>query len=260
MGTAATQGALWGAAAEDWAGLVEPMSTPLYEAALDAAGVGAGTRLLDAGCGSGLVLELAQQRGASISGLDASTGLLAVARRRAPDGDVRYGEIEELPFPDASFDVVTAFNAVQYAADPVGAVRELRRVAAPGARIVLASWGDPERCESRVVLAAVGSLLPPPPPGAGGPFALAAPGRLEELLEAGGLTPKHAEEVMVAFQFDDLDQAVRGHLSAGPTRRAIEEAGQEAVERAIREALGSSLQSDGSSVQHNAFRFVVAAA
>ncbi|MGV3759975.1 MAG: class I SAM-dependent methyltransferase [Actinomycetota bacterium] len=260
MGTATMQGALWGAAAEDWAALVEPLSTPLYEAALDAVEVGPATALLDAGCGSGLVLELAQQRGASISGLDASEALLAVARRRTPDGDLRQGEIEELPFADSSFDVVTAFNSVQYAADPVRAVRELGRVAGPGARIVVASWGDPVRCESRVVLAAVGALLPPPPPGAGGPFALAAPGRLEELLEAGGLTPKHAEEITVTFRFDDLDRAVRGHLSAGPSRRAIEEAGRGAVEQAIRGALASSIGNDGSSVQRNAFRFVVATA
>ncbi|MFP5257194.1 MAG: class I SAM-dependent methyltransferase [Acidimicrobiia bacterium] len=258
MGTAGTQGALWGAAAEDWARLVEPLSTPLYEAALDAAGVGAGTALLDAGCGSGLVLELAQQRGATVSGLDASGGLLAVARRRVPDGELRQGELEELPFGDGSFDVVTAFNAVQYAAEPVQAARELRRVTAPGGQVVVASWGVPDRCESRVVLAAVGSLLPPPPPGTGGPFALAAPGRLEELLEAAGLTAKHAEEVTVAFRFDDLDHAVLGHLSAGPSRRAVQEVGPEAVEQAIREALAASLQPDGSSVQHNAFRFVVA--
>ena len=55
MGTAKVQGALWGARAEDWATYTEQVSLPLFGAALDAARVTAGTRLLDAGCGSGLL-------------------------------------------------------------------------------------------------------------------------------------------------------------------------------------------------------------
>ena len=72
MGSAETQGALWSAAARDWAELAEPVQTPFFTAALDALGITAGTRLLDAGCGSGLALTLAARRGAVVSGLDAA--------------------------------------------------------------------------------------------------------------------------------------------------------------------------------------------
>lgn len=260
MGTAEVQGALWGAAPEDWAEFVEPQSTPLFEAVLDAAGVNAGTRLLDAGCGSGLALQLAHGRGAEVSGLDASEALLIIARRRVPDGDIRHGELESLPFDADSFDAVTAFNSVQYAADPVAAVRELARVAKPGAPVAVVTWAVPERCETRTVLAAIGGLLPPPPPGAGGPFALSAHGKLEELVTAAGLSPKHSDEVPVPFEFADLDTAVRAHLSSGPSRRAIDVAGKDAVDEAIRTALGPSVQTDGSSRQANAFRYVIATA
>jgi len=260
MGTAQVQGQLWGAGATDWADIVEPMSTPLFEAVLDAAGVTAGTRYLDAGCGSGLALQLARTRGATVTGLDAAEALLEIARRRVPDGDLRHGELEELPFDNSTFDAVTAFNSVQYAADPLAAVRELARVAAVGAPVAVVTWGDPELCETRTVLAAVGALLPPPPPGAAGPFALAEPGRLEGLLAAGGLTPKHAEQITVPFVLPDLDTAVRGHLSSGPAQRAIQEAGRAAVEAAIRSALESSIQPDGTSRHSNVFRYVVATA
>src|ERR1700730_2432740 len=101
MGSAAAQGPLWGAAAEDWAEIAEPAQIPFYEAAFDALAVGTGTRLLDVGCGSGLALQLAEKRGATVSGLDASDGLLAVARSRVPGADLRQGDIEELPFSDA---------------------------------------------------------------------------------------------------------------------------------------------------------------
>jgi trans-aconitate methyltransferase len=88
------QGRLWGAAAADWSQLTEPAMTPVYEAVLDATGVGPGTRLLDAGCGSGLALQLAHKRGATVSGLDASAALLAVAHERLPVADLREGDLE----------------------------------------------------------------------------------------------------------------------------------------------------------------------
>lgn len=260
MGTAEVQGRLWGAGADDWAGIVEPMSRPLFEAVLDATGVSAGTRLLDAGCGSGLALQMARARGAGVSGLDAAEALLRIARQRVPDADIRSGDLEELPFDNGAFDAVIACNSVQYASDPVAAVRELARVAAVDGAVAVVTWGDPQRCETRTVLAAVGSLLPPPPPGAGGPFALSEPGKLEELVAAAGLAPKHAEEVAVPFVFADLDTAVRGHLSSGPAQRAIEVAGRDAVEAAIRAALGPSVGPDGTSQHANVFRFVVATA
>ena len=172
MGTAQVQGQLWGAAARDWAELAEPVQAPFFEAALDALGVAGGTRLLDAGCGAGLALVLAAERGATISGLDASAGLLEVARERLPKADLREGELEALPYANDSFDAVTAFNSVQYASDPTAALREIRRVARPGVRVAITTWGRPEQCEMRAVLGAIGALLPPPPPGTGGAFAL----------------------------------------------------------------------------------------
>ena len=168
MGTSQVQGPLWGARARDWADLTEPGQVPFYEATFDRLGVGQGTRLFDVGCGAGLAMVLAQKRGAIVTGLDASPGLLAVAAERLPDADLREGELEQLPFADASFDAAASFNAVQYAADPQHGLRELTRVVVPGGPIAVIVWGDPQRCEMRDVLGAIGGLLPPPPPGAAG--------------------------------------------------------------------------------------------
>ncbi|MBV9204502.1 MAG: class I SAM-dependent methyltransferase [Actinobacteria bacterium] len=257
MGTAKVQGALWGAAARDWSELNEPHCAVLYEAVFDAIGADGSTVLLDAGCGSGLALQIAAKRGATVSGFDASAGLLEIAAERVPGADLRHGDLESLPYRDGTFNAVTSFNAVQYAADPVAALRELKRVAQPGSPVAVVSWGDPERCETRTILAAIGGLLPPPPPGAGGPFALAAPGKLEELLAQAGLTSADSGEVRQRFSFPDLEMAVRAQMASGPARRAIEHAGADATAAAITGAYVGNAQADGSYVQRNIFRYVI---
>jgi len=60
------------------------------------------------GCGAGLATQMAVERGASVTGIDAAEALLTVARRRLPEADLRYGDLEKLPYPDGSFDVVTS--------------------------------------------------------------------------------------------------------------------------------------------------------
>lgn len=260
MGTAQLQGALWGAAAQDWAALGEPPQIPFFEAAFDAIGIDGGTRLLDAGCGAGLALVLAEQRGAIVTGLDASAGLLAVARERLPDADIREGDLEELPFEDDCFDAVTAFNSVQYAGDPAAALREIKRVAAPGAPVAVTTWGKVEQCEMRAVLGAIGALLPPPPPGAAGPFALAAPGALELLVESAGLIAERALDVPTAYVHDDVDTAVRAHLSSGPARRAIENAGLDRTRDALTRVCEQARRPDGSVCFDNVFKVVIARA
>ena len=260
MGSSAVQGALWGASAPEWAELVEPAQSPFYEAAFDALGVGPGMHMLDAGCGSGLALVLAAKRGATPTGLDAADGLLHVARERLPDADLCQGDLEDLPYDDDTFDAVTAFNSVQYATDPTNALREIRRVAKPGALVAVATWGTPEQCEMRVVLQAIGNLLPPPPPGAGGPFALSAPGALEALVEQAGLQAERSIDVPTPYTYPGIDVAIRAQMSSGPARRAIEHAGADALRMALSSAFTDCRVSDGTVHLDNIFRVMIARA
>lgn len=260
MGTAQMQGALWGARARDWADILEGTGVPAYEAVLREAQVGAGTRLLDVGCGAGMAAALAAGRGAKVTGLDAAETLVAIARERVPDGDFRVGEIEDLPYPDETFDVVTGFNAFQYAASPAAALMEAKRVAVTGGRVAMVVWGREEQCEHTATLAALKPLLPPPPPGAGGPFALSAPGLVEDLMRQAGLEPVASGEVPCPFRFPDLETAVRGLTAAGPTVQAAQHAGEEPIRHAIAAALAPYRTSDGGYLQRNVFRYVVAVA
>lgn len=151
MGSAEIHGEMWGSAARDWAELQEPVSTPLWEAMLDAAKVGRGTRLLDAGCGGGGASVRAAERGAQVSGLDAANALIAIAKERVPDGDFRVGDMEELPFENEAFDAVIAPSSLQFTEDRVAALREFRRVTDPAGKVVVGLWSTPDKVEYRAV-------------------------------------------------------------------------------------------------------------
>jgi len=257
MGSATVQGQLWGHAPRDWAQVVEPLLRPLAEATLNALAPLSGLRILDAGCGTGLALRLAADRGAQVSGLDASAALLDVAGERVRDADLRVGDLQELPYEDGTFDVVSAFNAIQYTADAKAAAGELARTTRPGGRVAIGSWGDPARCETETLFARMRELAPPPP-GAPAPLGVAKPGVVEDLLGSVGLTVTTTGEVDAPFSYPDLDTAWRGQRAAGPIRRVIELLGEERTRRAFDDVHAPYRQADGSYRQHNVFRYVIA--
>src|ERR1041384_5312016 len=105
-GSASRWGPLWGARPADWA-LSEDMQRPTYEAALECTGLERGWRVLDIGCGAGAFLRLVRDGRAGPSGLDASEALIAFCQGRLPRADLRVGEMEQFPWEDDSFDLVT---------------------------------------------------------------------------------------------------------------------------------------------------------
>jgi SAM-dependent methyltransferase len=256
-GTGELQGRLWSAHASDWAEHQELYLRPAYIAALDALGVGEGTRLLDVGCGAGLALRLAADRGADIAGLDAAPGLLVYARRRVPGAAIVQGDLELLPFDDDTFDAVTGFNSFPYAADPVAALREATRVTTPGGRILALVWSPPEMCELAVHLKSLGALMPPPPPGASGPFAFSGHDALEALFAQSGLAVADITDVECTFAYPDTETAIAALSSAGPVVRVAEHAGASAVRADIETFLAGRVRPDSSYRITNPFRFAV---
>jgi SAM-dependent methyltransferase len=257
MGSAQVQGPLWGRVPEVWSATMEQQMRPLYLATLDALGPLTHRTLLDAGCGSGQALADAAARGAVVSGIDAAGPLLEVARRRTPTADLRVGEIQELPYPEASFDIVTAFNSVQYAVDPAVAIAELGRVCVPGGRVAVGIWGDAARCETDGLFQRLRSLVPPAP-GTPAPLGYSDPGVLEELLEKAGLTIEGGAEVAIPFEFADLDEAFRGHTSSGVLQRILDIVGERPVRQIIDAVLTADRKPDGLYRQDNVMRYVVA--
>lgn len=257
MGSAEIQGDLWGTAARDWAEIQEPQHGPLFEAMLNEANVASGTRILDAGCGGGGASVLAAQRGANVSGLDASASMIEVAKERVPAGDFRVGDIQELPFDDHAFDAVIAPNSLQYSQDRVVTLRELKRVTAPDGSIVVGLFSAPDKVQYSVVMGAVRDTLPEPSPGKG-PFELSESGVLEDLIQQAGLDVKNSGEVDCPFDYPDYEILWRVNVSAGPFQAAMKSVGEDKLKEAVRDAVQPYQESDGSIHMENSFMYVTA--
>ena len=263
-GSASRWGPLFGARAHDWAETWEGpggYGTPVYEHVLERTGVGSSTRLLDCGCGAGRFARMAADRGASVAGIDAAAGLIEIAADRTPEGDFRVGDLEALPWPDASFDVVTGFNAFQFADDKARALTETRRVSHGQIAVVI-----PSRAADSGLTHVYKPLLPLYPAEAlqslkhSGIYALSAPGTLEDTLTAAGLSARDDQEVETPIAFDDVDVAIRAFLGAGPTQIAIGHSGEEAVTHAVQEGLGRFTGADGHVTLPGWYRVVIAQA
>jgi SAM-dependent methyltransferase len=234
---AQVQRRLWGTNPSAWATLAESHNLPLFEAVLDVAEVGPGTRLLDVGCGSGLALVLASRRGAVLSGIDVSAGLLDIARERCPDADLREGDMVQQPFVNDAFDAVVGINAFQFAGDPGRALRETARVVRPGGRIVASLFAAPERPQGTVAHEAMSALVPAESSGDHAPYSLSAPGNLETDLTEAGLHVVGDGEVVCVWRCDSMDDAVLGLLASAGGARASEAVGAPRVGQVLRRAL-----------------------
>lgn len=256
---AQVQRGLWGGDPEGWARFAESHNRALFEAVLDATGVGPATRVLDVGCGTGMALALARERGALPAGVDVTEGLLAIARRRLPDGDLRVADMESLPFGDESFDVVLGVNSFQFAGDPVRALREAARVCASGGAVAASLFAAPERSESTAVHHALAALSPPEEEADHAPYALSEPGNLEAAMEAAGLRIEAQGEVPLAWAYASMDDAVRGLMSSAGAARAIRTAGADQVRATLVAAMGRFQDgATGAVTMNNTFRWVSA--
>ena len=108
----------------------------------DFAGVGTAARVLDVGCGTGMLTgELVRRVGpAFVAVVDPSTPFIAAMRERFPDVDVQEAGADDLPYPDDAFDVALAQLVVHFLPNPVAGLREMRRVVRPGGCVTASVW------------------------------------------------------------------------------------------------------------------------
>ncbi|MFL5960479.1 MAG: class I SAM-dependent methyltransferase [Gaiellaceae bacterium] len=115
----------------------------LWEPVLEALSLGPGDRLLDVGCGGGAFLNRARQAGCAIAGIDHSRDMAQLARQKT-GARIELGDVEAMPFADGEFTAVSCLVAFFFFADPVAALREIRRVLEAGRGRVAVMTTAPE--------------------------------------------------------------------------------------------------------------------
>ncbi|MFJ2026289.1 methyltransferase domain-containing protein [Streptomyces sp. NPDC087897] len=269
-----------GTRARDWAEIQERMLAPLHGAVYDRLEVGAATRMLALGCGSGLAMLVAAARGAQVTGVDSDRERLALARARLlpgadwDDAHARHpagGRARLLedgrPAPagadGAPYNLITVFEPIGCAAgDSEGLVPALRSavpLAVRGASVVLSGWGPPERCATADVLRVAARLTDSAPP------TRTEPGRwrptlrddLEDVAARAGLRPDGSGRVSCPFGYADVGSAVRGLLSTGLFDAAVRATDRSQVEKEVAEALHPHRRPDGTVWMPNVFRYLI---
>lgn len=200
-------------------------TTPVAARLVEFAGVRPGERVLDVACGTGVVAITAERAGARASGLDLTPDLLEHARANAKlaecqEIDWTEGDAENLPYRDATFDVVLSQFGHIFAPRPGVAIAEMRRVLKPGGRIAFASW-PPEHFVGRF-FAMVARHSPPPPPGAEPPPMWGVVSVITERLSQGFEAPFFDRGVMKvpALSLPHLWQNLAA--SIGPLQKIVE--------------------------------------
>ncbi|MFI9455252.1 class I SAM-dependent methyltransferase [Amycolatopsis sp. NPDC052450] len=249
--TATPAGEHWSTHARDWTDVQERTIHPAWLAVLNELTPAPGEPVLDLGCGAGGFTRLAARRGVKVSGLDASATLAGIARTRTPAGDFRAGDMNRIPFPDAEFFAVTAFNSLHFAQDPARAVEEAIRVARPGGHITIAAWGPLTDCDALAYFLDLGGLMPSTPHRPGDSPDLTDPTVVHRLLSQAGLTVAAARAVDCPWRYPDLKTALRGLLSTGPAAIAIAHAGLAEVRETVTESISPYRRLDGSYLLHN---------
>lgn len=187
----------WGAGAAPWVThqqIFDAAFVPFTAAVMGAADPGPGDRVVDVGCGAGTLLAATVERGAAAVGVDVSPAMVDAARRRVPAATVVLADAQTADLgaaaPGPPFTRVVSRFGVMFFDDPAAAFANLRRAAAPGARLAFVCWRGPEenpvfRVGTELILARV-ERPGLPAAGAPGPMAFADPDRPRDILARAG--------------------------------------------------------------------------
>ena len=248
-------GEAWGYRAADWACLYERYAI-MCSSRSSARGRRAGTSLLDIACGSGLAVRLATGMGATVSGVDASAELLALATTRTPDADLRLGSMFEIPWPDTSFDAAISINGIWGGCEV--ALDEAFRVLRSGAALGISFWGEGPPLDIRGNFRPLAHHSPQVHHESMKQLNnIATPGVAEAMLEASGfvVTERGARVSVVEGR---RGRRLAGGIKHGPSVPALRGPDSDVARREILDALETGRDEHGVYRLRNDHQFVIA--
>jgi ubiquinone/menaquinone biosynthesis C-methylase UbiE len=229
--------AMW--ASGDYPSMVERFLLPLGPRLVEACGIGPGMRVLDVAAGTGNASLPAAATGAQVTASDLTPELLRAGRRQAEAAGLELdwveADAEDLPFDDASFDVVMSAIGVMFAPHHQDAAEEFVRVCRPGGTIGLLSW-TPEGIIGSL-FRTMGPFAPPPPPGATPPPRWGSEQHLEELFGNRVAFGEQRRDVLEVTEFSrPEDFAAHFKTLYGPTIATLANANRNGREAEFLEA------------------------
>jgi SAM-dependent methyltransferase len=211
---------------EGWAHFapLEAFTTPAAARLVRHAGVTQSMRVLDVGCGTGVVAITAARLGAHVQAVDLTPQLLERARENGRIAEVniewREADVEELPFGDGQFDMVLSQFAHIFAPRPEVAIRQMLRVLRSGGTIAFATW-PPELLVGGTVAVAA-RYMPPPLPGVVSPALWGDPGIVRERLGNEVQDIMFARDCILAPALSPQHYRALVERAAGPMLKLIE--------------------------------------
>jgi SAM-dependent methyltransferase len=237
----------WDSAAvgwNEWSEFNDRADRHISERLVELAGVQLGSKALDVAAGYGEpALTAARKAGPEgrVVATDISAEMLAFGRGRAAAaglGNVEFIEADasSLEFPHESFDAAVSRWGIIFEPDAEAAARRIRGFLRPGARMAIASWGEPDQVPflSIPMRTTMERLdVPPSPAGTPGPLSRPTPAAIGGLLEGGGFSNVAVEQDEVTFAFDSPDHFTAYiRAIAAPIRAMIEQHAGEDQEEA----------------------------
>jgi ubiquinone/menaquinone biosynthesis C-methylase UbiE len=220
---------------------------------VDLVRVAPGQAVLDVACGTGIVARTVAARlgpTSRVVGVDLNEAMLCVARRVRPEIEWRQGDVAALPFADRSFDAVLCQMALMFFPDRVGALREMRRVAADSGTVALVvpahletqpAYGPFVELAARHAGAPAASLL-------GAYFACGRLDELTALAETAGLRAAETQTRLGHARFPSIDAFVAAEVNGTPLGGRISEAVYERIRAGAHDVLRPFLSADGLAV------------
>ncbi|MEP7227811.1 MAG: methyltransferase domain-containing protein [Gemmatimonadales bacterium] len=256
----AWQTGVWNRISDIYMREIDRRFAPVVEAVIARAALVAGKNVLDLGAGTGVVAQRAAAivgPSGSVTGVDISSDMLAVARQRASalglsNVSLLEGRAESIPADNAAFDVVLACLSLMYVINREAAAQEIARVLRPGGRLVAAFWAGPEQCDIVLFQQTAGCFAGPPPVPGVGPGALAEPSSFLRQLAAAGIE-SHVERETLGFDFADFASA--WDALAGVTTAHLSPERQQEAKDAVR--AGMYPQGDGPRHFRNLTQFII---
>jgi SAM-dependent methyltransferase len=236
----------WEEVASAYEGAFAALTGQAIEPLLDAASVGAGTRMLDVATGPGHVAGHASRRGALAVGVDIAQAMIELARELHPGLDFRQADAQALPFQDGCFDAVVANFGILHLGRPEHAVAEFVRTLAPGGALALTVWDTPERVRVTGVLvdavAEVGATPPEDLPVGPDFFRFSVDDEFDALLREAGLEERQVETIAFTHRVSSAGELWDGLTGATVRMSALVMAQPEETRQQIREAFDRRME------------------